>query len=169
MRARYEIIDDATLLVRNYGNKGEVNGPASGTSGAANSTLKLIAKIPDASKPSKLIVGPSFIPAFKPLFGDYWIVALGSNEGGVYEWAVVTAGPPFNTGTNSGTCYSGCNLNLGCDGHVFGSGEGFWIFVRDPLPSSHVIQAAYDAAENLKLDLSKLVKVAHEGCKYTGA
>ena len=174
VRVSYEVIDDDTLRVRNYGNKDEVNGPASGTSGAANSTLELIAKIKDASEPSKLLVGPSFLPAVKPLFGDYWVAALGvtsekNSSAEQYEWAVVTAGPPFNVGKDMKTCYNGCNFPRGCDGHVFGAGEGFWIFVRDPLPSYRVVEAAYKAARNLKLDLSKLVNVPQDGCKYIGA
>lgn len=166
-----------------------MNGPAYGTSGAANSSFALKAHIPDLAQPAKLLVGPAFLPPVQPLYGQYWVVAIGGGDGASatdapaglsapgnkwattpegYTWAVVTGGPPASQGA-AGTCYNGCEWYRGCLGSLVSNGEGFWLLTRDPLPPPSTVAAAEEAARQLRLDTSKLVRVQHAGCLYEGA
>ena len=85
----YQQIAPEKVNVRRYANTGAVNGPAKGTSWASDSVHVLQGTIPNAHQPSKLLVHPSFLPAWKPFAGDHWIAATGQS----YEWAVVTGRP----------------------------------------------------------------------------
>lgn len=161
--ASYEQVAPNKLNVRNYANTGAVNGPSKGTSGD-DSSFVLQGTIPNADQPSKLLVHPSFLPAWKPLAGDYWVVATGPS----YEWAVITAGPPNSSGEGD-TCYNGCDWKRGCFGSFLSNGEGMWLFTRDPIPADEIVAEAESEMGALGLDVSKLAKVAHEGCKYDGA
>lgn len=181
-----EIVLTKTCVRSGYA--GIVNGPASGTSGAANSTFALQARIPDPAQPSKLLVGPAFLPAVEPLYGQYWVVAVGgggesadvpaglsaqgkwsaSPGADQYAWAIVTGGPPATVG-QPGTCYNGCEWYRGCLGSFISNGEGFWLLTRDPVPPPSTVSAAEDAARQLSLDTSKLVRVPQAGCLYEGA
>jgi lipocalin len=181
VRAQYTLLDAQTVEVRNYANAGAVNGPSSGTSGAANATFSLRARIPDPAQPAKLLVGPDFLPAVEPLYGQYWVVAVGGGPSSInstaiatqgwsneYSWAVVTGGPPHSVG-QPGTCYNGCEWYRGCLGSLISNGEGFWILTRAPVPTPGTIAAAEGAATALGLDMSKLVFVPQAGCMYLGA
>lgn len=129
VRAKYEPLagpgGDPTqgLRVKNYANRGRVNGPAQGTSGVGNASrqanqfasFELVA-VPDpaaAGTPqatSQLLVGPAFVlPALRsgraPAgsgAGQYWVVAVGSRQGELsgaqvasqYDWAIISGGAP---------------------------------------------------------------------------
>lgn len=147
------------VAVLNTANEGGVDGPRANAGDA-----RLRAVVPDADDPSKLAVGPRFAPS--ALYGPYWIVAVkpspprgeddpGSPRG--YDWAVVSAGQPTVPGKEKNTCRTrlrGVN------------GSGLWILTRDPTPSREVVEEARAAARNLRIDLSEMRAVTHEGCEY---
>merc|ERR1712176_135192 len=60
--------------------------------------FQLNAVVRDAAVPSKLAVGPPFLPPV--LYGPYWVVAAGPYSPndpewtGTYEWAIITGGEP---------------------------------------------------------------------------
>ncbi len=73
--------------------------------------MLLRAIVPDPDVPSKLAVGPRFLP--NSLRGPYWIVAVspptphGEDDhlGGLgYDWAVISGGQPAVPGIEPGTC-----------------------------------------------------------------
>merc|ERR1712174_79619 len=58
----------------------------------SNSSMPpLKAVIPNASEPSKLAVGPAFVPP--SAYGPYWVVFAGPDEDN-YEYGIVSGGPP---------------------------------------------------------------------------
>merc|ERR1719409_1085422 len=58
----------------------------------ANNQSVLCARQPDANDAAKLEVAPCFLPNF--LSGAYWILELGTDAEGHYDWMVVSAGQP---------------------------------------------------------------------------
>jgi len=151
VRARYERLDNGRIGVDNSARIGSIDGPQQNAGG-----FQLNAVVVDEADPSKLAVGPPFLPP--ALYGPYWVVATGpidpdTNE---YEWAIVTGGPP-NRETESGACIgSGAFQN-----------EGFWLFTREQVASQELIDEMRGVAEDLGLDTSLLIPVAQEGCDYS--
>ena len=92
--------------------------------------------------------------------GDLLEVPRGEDDPGSprgYDWAVVSAGQPTVPGKEKNTCRTrlrGVN------------GSGLWILTRDPTPSREVVEEARAAARNLRIDLSEMRAVTHEGCEY---
>jgi len=158
VRAEYIPIDPENpldgVLVRNYANRGEVNGPPTGTSGAGGPSAfpgRFIASVPDPEDPSKLNVGFALSEtATTPLFGGpYWVVAIDEDD---YQWAIVTSGPPTEA-SGEGKCITE---------------DGFWLFSRMPVdPDSTAVMM--EVADGLGLDTEKLLDVPQEGCEYEGA
>ena len=149
VRAEYVPInpDDlsAGVLVNNYANDGEVNGPVVGTNTGGGFPGRFVG-VP-TEQASKLNVGFALPGTNTPLInGPYWVVALDKEN---YAWAVIVSGPPD---TPSG---DGCIQN-----------EGTWLFVRDPSDTA-AAQAAEDAAIALGIDTSALTIVPQEGCTYS--
>lgn len=164
VRAEYVPLDAANplggVLVKNYANRGKVNGPPVGTSGAAGGSSipgRFIGVVPDPSVPSKLSVGFALGQSNTPVMGaPYWVVAVGPQ----YEWAIITGGAPNTPGTN------GCTTS-GPMGSTLGN-SGFWFFSRKPVDP--VGTAAMEAeATRLGLDTSVLLNVEQQGCTYQGA
>jgi hypothetical protein len=126
--------------------------------------MLLRAIVPDPDVPSKLAVGPRFLP--NSLRGPYWIVAVspptphGEDDhlgGPGYDWAVISGGQPEVPGIEPGTCrtkLTGTN------------GSGLWIFTRDAEPPSEVVQEARAAAVDMGFDLSEMTPVPQNGCVY---
>ena len=126
---------------------------------------------PDAADPSKLAVGPRFVPS--ALYGPYWVVAVspgyvppgtdedsGTDATAGYRWAVVSGGQPTVPGKKKNTCRTSLRgVN----------GSGLWIFTREPTPSREVVEEARAAARDLGIDLSEMRAVTHEGCEYPDA
>jgi len=136
IRANYTITEERPqgslleIIVDNYA----LGAPNAGTLRASATNL---------SEPSKLVVGPPFVPV--PFRGPYWVMAL---WGKPYERAIITGGPPMTVGEE------GCT----------GSGAGFWLFSRKPVEEESVIEEMLQAAKDLGLDTSVLEKVQQEGC-----
>jgi len=83
VRAIYQRNPDssAELIVDNYANENRVNGPRMGSgltflTAVIPDAAFLKAVLPDASVPSKLSVGPSFLPTAS--YGPYWVIAAGT-------------------------------------------------------------------------------------------
>lgn len=156
VRAQYTALDPknplAGVLVRNYANRGAVNGPIEGTSGpGSNIPLRFIG-VPEADEPSKVTVGFALPNSNNPLaFGgpNYWVVALDPD----YQWAIITGGAPGQLTENNKCTTSG----------------GFYLFTRDPVVPQSTIDAMKAKADELGLDTAQLVTVPQAGCKYEGA
>ncbi len=87
VRASYEQVSDDTVEVSNVAREGSVDGKESG------GDMTLNANIPDLDDPSKLRVGPAFLPP--SLYGQYWVVfAGGENAPEEYDYGIVSGGPP---------------------------------------------------------------------------
>ncbi len=100
------------------------------------------------------------------LSGPYWVVAVGgpSNDTRLgYDWAIVSGGPPSISAP--GGCRNG-------DGRSPGSAalnrNGFWLFSRKPVDPAATAEMRARAAQ-LGFDLSVLLDVQQQGCKYEGA
>ena len=160
VRASYTLEPDGSVSVLNTANRGAVDGARQ------NPTLtRLRAVVADPQSdvpPSKLLVGPRFLPRFA--YGPYWVVAAspeqprppGDPAGEGYDWALVSGGQPNIPGDTPGTCVTGTRTN----------DSGLWIFARDPVASRETVDAAREAARSRGFDLSVLKDVAHEGCEY---
>ena len=112
--------------------------------------------MPNASLPSKLLVAPCFLPNLAA--GPYWILAVGTDAYGRYEWGVVSGGQPTE------------QYSDGCTTKEKGvNGSGLWIFVRDPAAKQEVVDAARKALVDLGFTLQRLKNVEQDGCKYEGA
>ena len=161
VRAAYAFEDEekTTVSVLNTANDNGVDGPSRNARG-----MLLRAVVPDPSDPSKLAVGPRFVP--KAAYGPYWVVAVGpptphgedDHEGGPgYDWAVISGGQPNVPGPTPNTCRTALTGT---------NGSGLWIFTRSPLPTDEVVLAAMDAAVQMGFDLSEMKPVVHDGCEY---
>lgn len=152
VRARYTRLANGRIGVDNSARIGGVDGPEQN---AGN--FQLNAVIVDEADPSKLAVGPPFLPP--ALYGPYWVVAVGpvDPETEEYEWAIVTGGAP-NSESNGACVGSGRFQN-----------EGFWLFTREQVAGEELIDEMRGVAEGLGLDTSVLVPVPQEGCEYTDA
>ena len=137
---------DAQVSVLNSASRGSVEGEPF--------TAELLAIVPDINDPSKLAVGPTFLPSI--LYGPYWVVAAGPSDTDRYEYAIVTGGPPTVEAADG--CTTGTGIN----------NSGFWLFSRTALPPNReeLVEELRGIAEGLGLDTSVLVDVPQEGCTY---
>ena len=80
-----------------------------------------------------------------------------------YDWAIVSGGPPSIR--SPGGCRNG-------DGRSLGSAamnrNGLWLFARRPVDAAATAAMRAEAAR-LGFDLSVLLDVQQEGCRYEGA
>lgn len=147
------------VTVRNYANRGEVNGPSPSEDMILCATPRYRNR-----KPAELRVAPCFLPA--SFGGDYWVVAFEPN----YDWAIVTGGQP----DQKGECdedESLCTLRTDCSiGFLpcVGNGQGLWFFTRERFPSSEVLDAMDAKAAELGICTANMKDVVHEGCNYDG-
>eukprot|EP01026_Neomeris_dumetosa_P006444 TRINITY_DN12046_c0_g1_i1.p1 TRINITY_DN12046_c0_g1~~TRINITY_DN12046_c0_g1_i1.p1 ORF type:complete len:240 (-),score=40.15 TRINITY_DN12046_c0_g1_i1:295-1014(-) len=167
--ASYTPLDPSNVAdgvkVLNYANKGKVNGPPIGTSGAGDSNLQLIAIVPDPTMASKLRVGlPSLRPVQKVSYGDYWIVAVkpSANETIGYDWAIISGGPPTTSTANG--CRTGSKWSWIEKVQI--NQIGLWLFTREKVASEQTVQEMRETAKDLGFDLSVLDPVEQEGCLY---
>lgn len=168
VRASYTLAEGGgSVSVLNTANVGSVTGPAQNAD-----MMRLRALVEDTSgrtPPSKLLVGPSFLPRF--VYGPYWVVAVspseprGENwvrwdedeprEG--YDWAVVSGGQPtIPSGLDDGKCKNGGGTN----------GSGLWLLTRDKVASEAVIAKMRAVVDRNGFDASVLNPVEQEGCTY---
>ena len=81
-----------------------------------------------------------------------WIIQVAPDS----SWAIISGGSPTRSTDNG--CIAGCLNQLDT--------RGLWIFARDPIPPTGVVQAVDDFAASLGLDTTTMVPVVHEGCTY---
>eukprot|EP01025_Chloroclados_australasicus_P067649 TRINITY_DN936_c0_g1_i1.p2 TRINITY_DN936_c0_g1~~TRINITY_DN936_c0_g1_i1.p2 ORF type:complete len:283 (+),score=38.93 TRINITY_DN936_c0_g1_i1:44-892(+) len=170
VKAWYVPIDENDVAkgvnVLNYANKGQVNGPVTGTAGVIGGGLPLIAIVPDVDQASKLRVGLSFLRIISAIaYGDYWIIATGSSTNDTdysFDWAIISGGAPTRK-----TEY-GCATGVEWDffRRYQTNGVGLWLFTRAKVASEDTIDTMVAKAEELGFDTSVLVQVEQEGCLY---
>eukprot|EP00928_Gymnodinium_smaydae_P088951 TRINITY_DN72981_c0_g1_i1.p2 TRINITY_DN72981_c0_g1~~TRINITY_DN72981_c0_g1_i1.p2 ORF type:complete len:277 (+),score=74.29 TRINITY_DN72981_c0_g1_i1:162-992(+) len=143
--------DGTVVTVYNYANKYRANGPLQNED---NSTL--CGRVEDPEEPGKLLVAPCFLPNY--LAGPYWIVEIGRDEKGAYEWAVVVGGEPTIPFAD------------GCTTQETGvNNAGLWLLSRTPTASEEQLFEMRAALKEKGLSTERLLKVEQEGCNYTGA
>merc|ERR1712232_1218423 len=149
--AQVPFFNGEVVSVYNYANLNAVNGPLQN---ADNMTL--CARLPDPSQPGKLSVAPCFLPNW--FAGPYWIIAIGRDSVGKYEWAIVIAGEPTE------------KFDDGCTTRTKGiNGAGLWLFSRVPVAHDATIKSMKDALAAQGISSSQLLEVNQSGCTYTGA
>jgi len=139
------------IEVYNQANQGAVNGPLQN-----DDDQTLCARLQDESDPGRLSVAPCFLPNY--FSGPYWIIAIGKNVTGKYDWAVVIGGEPtekFSDGCTTAT--TGIN------------GAGLWLFSRTPVASAEAMTSMRAALTAQGISTSQLRQVAQTGCSYNGA
>merc|ERR1711959_694694 len=106
--------------------------------------MTLNANIPDLDDPSKLRVGPAFLPP--ALYGPYWVVfAGGENAPEEYDYGIVSGAP--------------ADVN----------GAGLWLFSKSPVASPEVLSLLEAKTKELGFDLDATLPVTQEGCAYDEA
>eukprot|EP00035_Acanthoeca_spectabilis_P035832 m.36448 g.36448 ORF g.36448 m.36448 type:complete len:285 (-) comp7574_c0_seq1:66-920(-) len=105
----------------------------------------ICAKVVNATA-GKLEVAPCFLPP--SLSGPYWVVAFSKEEG----WALVSGGPPKETGANG--CKTGTGVN----------GSGLWIFTRFQERNEGLVTKIRGIAAAKGFDLSVLNDVDQSHC-----
>jgi len=152
VRASYSLQSDGSVSVLNTANIGGVDGPPQNAN-----RMMLRALVENDEVPSKLLVGPRFLPRFA--YGPYWVVATSattdeeiSTDG--YEWAIVSGGQPMiDTG-------SGCKTGDGVNN------AGLWLFTREQIASPDVVERMRTIAADMGFDVSVLKDVQQAGCSY---
>ena len=137
----------------NYSNLDKVNGQVKST------VPHLKATILDSTRPSKLVVGPSFLPV--ALAGPYWVMATSPiNAQGQYDWALISGGVPNQVGPSQKACVANNAFNTN------GNGQGLWIFSRKQVEDQETVSKIRTIAQGFGLDDSFMKPVAQEGCQY---
>jgi lipocalin len=138
------------ITVRNYANKGGVNGPSGG--GNLCATIKA---------PGKLVVAPCFLPSH--FGGPYWVAAVASD----YSWAIIVAGQP----NVRGRCGDAnlCTTREPSFLSGFGNGEGLWFFTRAQVADQTTLATLEATAAGLGICTAKMLPVVQSGCTYTGS
>eukprot|EP01043_Picozoa_sp_COSAG02_P015193 COSAG02_NODE_642_length_19038_cov_10.020856_8_plen_251_part_00 len=173
--AEYNQTSATSVDVHNYANSDRVNGKVSDS----GDTLQAI--IPNAEFPSKLEVGPKFLPHFT--YGPYWVIAAGGSGPG-YDWAVIAGGQPKTAAAGPRGCSSNeyeafgrcipCTANQdGSDcGALCVNGEGvnhsgLWIFSKTPdMDESELMHIIEAYVVGNGFDPSVLLRVNQTGCLY---
>merc|ERR1711953_577235 len=118
--------------------------------------MGLCARLQDPTATSKLTVAPCFLPNYAA--GPYWILSVGKNETGHYDWAIVIGGEPTEP-------YSD-----GCTTKETGiNGAGLWLFSRQPVASEETLTAMHNELVSRGITSRNLIKVEQKGCTYEGA
>lgn len=141
------------LDVHNYANKKEVNGELS----VPDKDTILCGRVPNEDDRARLSVAPCFLPNY--FAGDYWVLDLGVDQEGQYEWAVIIGGQPKEYGED-GKCTtktSGTN------------NSGLWLFSREPVASKANLDAMLQVLDRNGISATKLLDVNQAGCNYEGA
>jgi hypothetical protein len=113
---------------------------------------RLCASVRNDNEPSKLLVAPCFLPTF--FGGKYWVIALGSDSEGRYEWALISGGSPTQQYSD------GCTTNTG----YFDS--GLWIFSRTPMLPEAKLAEARNVLTQKGYTLQLLKDVRQTNCTY---
>lgn len=74
----------------------------------------------------------------------------------VYNWALVSGGPPKKEGQD-GYCITGEGIN----------NSGLWIFTRDKNAPAETVDKVRSIAKGLGYDPTVMLPVEQEGCLYT--
>ncbi|KAJ3118438.1 hypothetical protein HDU96_001605 [Phlyctochytrium bullatum] len=153
--ALYTKSGDNTISIYNFSKAsvGSINGRVQATVPNLKGTIR------DASRPSKLSVGPSFLPA--SIAGPYWVVATGPIIDGQYQWALVSGGAPSKE--SNGKCLANENSVLS---FLNGNGQGLWIFTRAQVADAALVTELKGLADSLGLDSTAMNDVAQAGCVY---
>lgn len=143
--------DGTVATVYNYANVDRVNGAPQNSD-----NMTLCARLQDPLATSKLSVAPCFLPNY--FAGPYWILSVGENETGHYEWAIVIGGEPTEPYADGcSTKQSGIN------------GAGLWLFSRVPVASEATIAAMRQELASKGITSQNLIRVQQEDCTYDGA
>ncbi|KAJ3329272.1 hypothetical protein HDU76_008259 [Blyttiomyces sp. JEL0837] len=142
--ATYSLKDNGDILVHNYDNKNQPNGPSR--------SVNLNGRIPDPDDSSKIKVG---FPGFELLAGNYWVVYVGpiDEDTGLYSTALISGGSPSYENMDNGLCIAPNNA-------------GFWVFTRDQLPDDGVVDGLKEIGRGLGLDVDALNPIVQDGCDY---
>lgn len=153
-RASVPFFSGNVLAVYNYANVGQVNGVKENKL-KFNETI-LCARQPDKKDASQLLVAPCFLPNF--FAGNYWILDVGVNENGQYDWAVISGGQPTE------------KVADGCTTKEKGiNGSGLWVMTRARNAAPETVAEAKQALVKQGIATSRLHKVEQDGCNYVGA
>ncbi|KAJ3278684.1 hypothetical protein HK104_002107 [Borealophlyctis nickersoniae] len=144
VRANYTLQKNGTVSVYNYANRKKVNGKVQ--------DAHLTAYV-DEKVPSQLMVGPINGP--KSAFGRYWVVAAGPGPDR-YTYAIVTGGSPNQVSKKRCLPSAGPKNDLG----------GMWILTRKQVVKPERLAKLMKVAKKLGLDITELVMVQQNGCKY---
>ena len=139
-----------TISVYNYGNYQKINGKSMGTN------MILCAREYNESSPEKLSVAPCFLPNL--FAGPYWIIMVGPYTDR-YEWAVVSGGQPSVKVTNTTCTTKETGVN----------GAGLWIFSRNPVMNTTLLQTIRSELVKKGVAVSKLIDVPQQGCLYNNS
>jgi apolipoprotein D and lipocalin family protein len=143
--------DGTVATVYNYANVDRVNGALQNSD-----NMTLCARVQDPHATNKLSVAPCFLPNYAA--GPYWILSVGENETGHYEWAIVIGGEPTEPYADGcTTSQSGIN------------DAGLWLFSRVPIASEETKQTMRQELASKGITSQKLIKVQQDDCTYAGA
>ncbi|KAJ3103400.1 hypothetical protein HDU96_009284 [Phlyctochytrium bullatum] len=151
--ARYTQTSANTISILNTSRVGSTTGRIQAT----NPELK--GTITDVSRPSKISVGPSFLPA--SIAGPYWIVATGPIVDGKYSWTLISGGQP--TKESNGKCLANETSILS---FLNGNGQGLWIATRTQIADEALVRQVMSLADSLGLDTKAMNPVQQSGCVY---
>jgi len=136
--------DGQVIDVFNYGNKGGVNGDFTGG--------PLCGRVSDEA--GKLSVAPCFLSNDQA--GPYWILDIGVQENGEYEWAVVIGGQPEEFGIDGLCTTSTEDINR----------SGLWFLTRKPIATPETLHAMEMAIAKQGVSGTKMIDVVQSGCNY---
>ncbi|KAI8839934.1 Calycin-like protein [Chytridium lagenaria] len=150
--ANYSQTSPNTISIFNFSRVGSVTGRIQATTPNLKGTIR------DAARPSKLSVGPEFLPAF--LAGPYWVIATGPIVEDKYSWALISGGAPNQE--SNGRCLA----NEAVFSLFNGNGQGLWIFTREKVANPALVQQLRDLATSKGLDASAMNAVEQANCTY---
>jgi apolipoprotein D and lipocalin family protein len=143
--------DGTVVSVYNQANLDRVNGPPQNSD-----NMTLCARLQETAATNKLSVAPCFLPNY--LAGPYWILSVGENATGQYDWAIVIGGEPTVPSAE------------GCTTKQTGTnGAGLWLFSRDPVASEDTMNAMHNELAYKGITNMSLLKVEQDGCTYESA
>lgn len=141
------------LAVYNYGNLDHVNGRQEN-----QKNVTLCARQFNESDPARLLNAPCFLP--NNFAGPYWVIAAGPHSD-IYEWAIISGGPP-NVRYPDGNCSTSLKGT---------NGSGLWLITRygTSILNDYYITFMRNILVNMGYTTSQLLNVVQSGCNYTGA
>merc|ERR1711907_220990 len=136
------------VSVFNYANRDKVDGAL-----VNSNNMTLCARAINSTDASRLAVAPCFLP--NVIAGPYWVLGIGTNDDGTYDWAVVIGGEPTE------------QYDDGCTTRETGTyNAGLWLFSREPVASERTLVKMHDLLAAKGIARSRLHPVAQTGCTY---